>query len=116
MYYSAPAVVSASSAKTTTGNSSRMALGYEAGANLNLLADITAVSGVTPTLDLSVEWSHDGGTTWAVAEAADTFSQVTAAKTVVKQFAVKGPDYRVKWTIAGTAPSFTFSVRAYVTD
>ena len=32
-------------------------------------------------LDLSIEWSTDGGTTWFVGQPADTFTQVTATAT-----------------------------------
>lgn len=66
-----------------------------------------------PTLDLSVEWSHDGAR-WGASEPADTFAQITAAKTVVKRFDVRAPLCRIRWAIAGTTPSFTFSVAQYV--
>lgn len=77
---------------------------------LALLVDVTVASGGDATLDLSVEWSPDGGTTWFEAEPADTLAQITEAKKVVKRFDPKAGTYRVVWTIAGTTPSFTFSV------
>lgn len=61
-------------------------------------------------LDLSIEWSTDGGTTWFVGQPADTFTQVTATATAVKSFTPKAPHCRFRWTIAGTTPSFTFAV------
>lgn len=103
-----------SATRTATGVSSAISLAVE-GDSLSLLADVTAVSGVGPTLDLTVEWSHDG-TSWAVAEPADSFAQITAAKTVAKTFTVKGPMYRVRWAIGGTTPSFTFSVAQYLAE
>lgn len=114
MAYESVATVIASAARTTTGVSAGVAINGIAPA-VNLTIDCPTVSGTTPTLDLTVEWSPDGGTTWAVHDTADSFTQITAAKTVVKRFAVKAPMYRVRWTIAGTTPSFTFSVYEYRT-
>lgn len=102
-----------SAARTATGNSAAIASG-DTGAFLNLLADVTAVSGTSPSMTLTVEWSHDG-TAFAQGDTADTFTAITAAAKKVKQFAVKAPYYRVVWTITGTTPSFTFSVSQYVT-
>lgn len=103
-----------SAARTTTGNSG--AIGCEKGLQLNLLVEVTAASGTTPTLDFTVEWSMDG-TNFAAAQAADSFTQITAATVrTVKQFAVKGTSFRLVWTIAGTTPSFTFAATRYVTS
>jgi hypothetical protein len=109
-----PSVVVSSAARTASGTSSsadvRDQLERGIGTSqLNVLVDVTAASGTGPTLDLEVEWSNDG-TTWASAETADTFTQITAATTVSKRFTVKASHYRIKWTVGGTAPSFTFSV------
>lgn len=112
--YEAGRTVVASSARTATGTSAALSTGAKA-KFLNLLAAVTAVSGVGPTLDLSVEWSNDA-TTWATAQPADTFTQITAAANAVKQFAVKAGFYRIRWTIGGTTPSFTFAISAYLTD
>lgn len=109
-----PVAVVVSGARTATGNSGAIPL-HDKGSFLNLLLDITAVSGTTPSMTPSIEWSQDGGTTFGPAETADAFTAVTAAGTKAKQFAVKGTHYRIVWTISGTTPSFTFSVRAYVT-
>jgi hypothetical protein len=114
MAYEAVSTVVASAARTATGQSSAININGIAPA-INLLVDCPTVTGTTPALDLSVEWSPDGGTTWCVADAADTFTQITAAKQVAKRFTVKAPTYRVKWTIGGASPSFTFSVYEYRT-
>lgn len=118
MAFDAPVEVVASAARTADGNSGSLKLASMA-RNLNLLADVTAGSGIGRTLDLTVEWSHDGGTTWAQGQAADSFTQLTASTTTpdvkVKQFTVKAPHFRVVWVIAGTTPSWTFSVREYLT-
>lgn len=105
------AQIEASSAKTATGNGATQ--GAPVGSKLSVFVDCTAVSGTTPTLDLKVQWSHDG-TNFADAEPVDSFVQITVAKKVVKVFDWKAPLYRLAWTIAGTTPSFTFSARSYV--
>ena len=103
--------VRASAAATTTGSSTAQRL--EAGDELAIELDVTAVSGTTPNLTLSIEWSHDG-TTWFLADPPDAMTAVTAVGKRVKEFDVKGGFYRVTWTITGTTPSFTFAVNAWV--
>lgn len=105
--------IEASSAKTTTGNGTNVIGAI--GGRMAIFIDCTAASGTTPTLDLKLQWSHDG-TNFADAEPADSFTQITAAKKTVKVFDWKAPIYRLVWTIAGTTPSFTFSARAYVVE
>lgn len=101
-----------SAAKTTTGNSGALTL--DPGATLQVFLDVTAVSGTTPTLDVTVEWSHDGASFFP-AQPPDSFTQVTAVSKAVKNIPVKAPFYRVVWTIGGTTPSFTFAINEYVT-
>jgi hypothetical protein len=103
-----------SAARTTSGNSGSLDPG-EQGNTLHLLVDVTAASGTTPSLALSVEWSSNG-TDWATPETADTFTAITAAAKRVKSFTRKAPLDRVVWAITGTTPSFTFSVDEYVTN
>lgn len=55
------------------------------------------------------------GTIWSPAATPDTFAQITTTASVVKAFTTKAPYYRVVYTIGGTTPSFTFSVRSYET-
>lgn len=107
--------VVASAARTVTGQSAAFETGYARYVNADL--DITAQSGTTPTITVSVEWSHDGGTTWVTADPADAFTQVGAATArKMKSFVVKAPLARFVWTIAGTTPSYTFSIDAFLTD
>lgn len=106
---SGPAVQVTSTARTATGVSGTLDAPSEAATVLAF--DCTAVSGTSPTCTLSVEWSQDGGTTFCVADTADAFTEITAAASKVKAFTTKGNAYRVRWTIGGTTPSFTFSVR-----
>ena len=105
--------VVASAARTTSSNSGS----FDADeSQLNILVDVTAASGVGPTLDLSVLWSNDGTNFAAADGTADTFAQITVATKKVKRFAVKGAFCRVDWAVAGTTPSFTFAVSALPTS
>lgn len=111
MTNTATAVISASSAKTANGNTAAIAVPSGAN-NLAVLANVTTVSGTTPSMTLSVEWSNDGTTFAQVDGTADTFAAMTASGAKVKAFAVKGAWFRLVWTITGTTPSFTFDASA----
>lgn len=98
--------VVASAARTTTGQSA--AIGMPDRTNVNLAVNVSAVSGTTPNMALTVEWSNDG-TTWYKSDPADTFTALTATGNVVKNLTVKGAFARLVWTLTGTSPSFTFA-------
>jgi len=74
---------------------------------LTLGLEVTAASGTTPTLDVSVETSLDG-VDWFTHGA---FAQMTATGDQAKSFGGLSRFARVSWAITGTTPSFTFSVR-----
>jgi hypothetical protein len=99
-----------SAARTTSGNSGPLALADTS--VLDLEVAVTAVSGTTPSMTLSVTWSDDGTSFGAPDGGGDTFTAITAAGTVVKQVQVKGLYVQIAWAITGTTPSFTFSVLA----
>lgn len=108
-------VLLASAARTATGNTGTIAVREATDQSLHLLLSVTAVAGTAPTLDVSVEWSMDGGTTFAASDPVDSFAQITAAKNVSETYTIKAPHYRVVYAIGGTAPSFTFSLAEYAT-
>lgn len=112
MAWEDPEVLAASASRTTTGNSG--AKFAPDGVNLNLLLEVTAQSGTTPTLDVTVEWSMDG-TNFGIGQPADSFTQVTTVTPtrVVKSFTTKAPQFRVVWTLGGTTPNYTFQVTRY---
>jgi hypothetical protein len=93
----------ASAARTATGTGT---VSEETGhrRTLALVLAITAATGTTPTLDVTVQTSRDGSTWYT----AGTFTQATATGTQRKVFALDRY-VRVIWTIGGTTPSFTFS-------
>jgi hypothetical protein len=99
-----------SAARTATGNSGPLVMGYSP--TINLEVNVSAVSGTSPSMALSVQWSNDGVNFGNVDGTPDTFAAITAAGTVVKQLSAKGLYMQITWTITGTSPSFTFNVIA----
>ncbi len=103
----------ASAAYTTDVNTTAITV-PDGASKVNIFIDITAVGGdANETLDLSVEWSPDLGTTWHTADPADTFTQIlqtAGAQRVAKQFDVLAPTYRLALDTEGTTPEFTFAV------
>lgn len=108
-----PVVVKASGAVTSTTQSTLFNVGT--GDDLSVMIDVTAVSGTSPSMTVSVQWSNDA-TNWFTADPADSFTAVTAASKVVKAFTVKGLYARLNYAITGTTPSFTFAAHAIVGD
>lgn len=99
----------ASAARTTTGNSGALT-GWEFASVLRAQLDVTAASGTTPTLDVVIADTLDG-TNW---NTIGTFTQkVTTGRQVIDITTPFADAVRVSWIIAGTTPSFTFSVTAY---
>lgn len=101
----------ASAARTVTGTSTPVA-GMASADTLRVQLGVSAASGTTPTLNVFIEDTLDNGATWNVI---GTFAQKTAAGTEVINITTPFTDQvRVRWTIAGTTPSFTFAVDAFV--
>jgi hypothetical protein len=99
-----------SAARTTSGNAS-IGAGWGFSQRLVLYVHVTAASGTTPTLVVNLEDSHDG-TNYATV--ASTSPNITAAGYHRLGVTVPfGENLRVSWVIAGTTPSFTFSVSVY---
>ena len=99
-------------ARTATGQTSGIDLRTYDG-DLVFLLDSAAGSGTSPTLNVTIEDSADNSSFAAISGAA--FTQVTgtasAQKLVVNKDSARRY-VRVKYTIGGTSPSFTFSVNA----
>lgn len=109
--------LAASAARTATGNGDAFT-GFAPADILAAQLVVSARSGTNPTLDVVIQTSLDGGTTWFDLI---TFTQATAAtserKTLADEFEggadakAIGDRLRAKWTLGGTNPSFTFSVK-----
>lgn len=106
-------VVRASAAATASGTSAAFPTGTDN--TLDVFIDATTVTGTSPSMTVTVEWSNDNAT-WFGADTPDTFTAITAAKKVVKEFAVKGQYARLNFAISGTTPSFTFAATALIGD
>jgi hypothetical protein len=78
----------------------------ERNSTVSVFVNATAVSGTTPSLVVSLEWSHDG-TSFVPADPADALTAITAVGGLVKDFTVKAPFMRVKEVVTGTTPSIT---------
>lgn len=97
----------ASAARTTSSQSSSVT-GWNRGAGAVCKLDVTAASGTTPQLTVTVQDSPDG-TTWTTR---DTFGVKTAISNETRNLPTTLDAFqRVGWTITGTTPSFTFSVQ-----
>lgn len=98
----------ASAARTSSSTSAALA-GYGGASTLRLQLNISAAGGVAPTLDVVVEDTLDGSN-W---NTIGTFSQKTAvSREVINVTTAFADRLRVRWTIGGTTPSFTFGVIA----
>ena len=101
----------ASAARTATGNATPVT-GLASADTLRVQLNVSAAGGTTPTLDVVVEDTLDNGATWNVI---GTFAQKVAAGREVINITTPFTDQiRVRWTLAGTTPSFTFDVNAFV--
>jgi len=106
--------LAASAARTATGNGDGFEGFGEANQAVFTLA-VTAASGSNPTLDVTVQHSIDGGTTWFDLV---SFAQKTGTGSELKSTggAFVGDHLRAKWTIGGSNPSFPFKVNAAADD
>ena len=91
---------------------------------LRVQSDVTAVSGTTPSLTMLIQDSVDGGVNW---NTIGTFTAQTAVNRQVIQIAISGVaqsagfawpfnyrKIRCSWTISGTTPSITSSVKCVI--
>ena len=109
-WYTHPAIIGitdiASAAITATSTSS--AISNNLGSAFQVAIPVTAVSGTTPTMDVRIEESHDGGTNYVTLY---EFQRITAIGYYVSpMLRCNGRTIRFVRTIAGTTPSFTHSV------
>lgn len=75
--------------------------------NILVHVNVTAVAGTTPTLDIKLQTSPDGGTTWF--DHPDiTFTQMTAVAKQSKSLrGATGRLGRFDYVVGGSTPSFT---------
>ncbi len=100
-------VLLASGSRTASGEGSSTDL--ENTRELIVTLDVSAASGTSPTLDVKIQHSPDG-VKWS--DLGTAFAQKTGVAREVKVFTQYHRYVKVVYTIAGTSPSFTFSVEA----
>jgi hypothetical protein len=103
--------VVASAAKTANG-SATFGSQSTGGKALVIQLDQTAHSGTTPTLDVVVEDSVDGTNYNAVTGGSFTQRTTSDGRECLRITAPFTEKLRVRWTVGGTTPSYTFSVTA----
>lgn len=99
-----PITLIAPGTRTAAGSEGARVAGSNDTARLTL--NVTAASGTSPTLTVTVEHSADGST-WTTL---GSFTAATAVGTQRKVFSGLDQYVRGSWTTGGTTPSFTFSV------
>ena len=97
----------ASGVRTVSGEGASLDLGNTR--ELIVTLDVSAASGTSPTLDVKLQHSPDGSI-WS--DLGTAFAQKTGVAREVKVFTQYHRYVKVVYTIAGTTPSFTFSVEA----
>ena len=92
---------------TVTANGSGAGLPCSSYTTARLTLTVTAATGTTPSMTVTVETSGDGTTGWASVGA---FAAKTAPGTERKTVSGLDNYVRVSWAVTGTTPSFTASV------
>jgi len=132
-------VLLASAGQTATANGA--AFSVPSLTQCAVFVDVTTVTGTTPTMQVWLQSSSDGATTWFdlpyVARMTDNSgsategsggaqpsagavggrningtTNITAASKYAATYSIFSDYIRVRWFIGGTTPNFTFSVRA----
>ncbi len=102
-----PKTILTAQAITATGN--EVGGHSMVGDSLSVQVNVTAASGTTPSMTLSVTWSNDG-VTYSQANPADSIAAITTVSSLVARFTVKGAFYQIAWIVTGTNPSFTTTI------
>lgn len=102
-----------SAARTTGGNTGPLSsLTDTLALRAHLIVTAATSTGTTPdaTLDVALDESLDGGTTWVEVAA---FPRMTAAGVAaLSHDGLRAPLVRFRWAVGGTGPSVTFAVHA----
>lgn len=121
-------VLRASAAATSTGNTDLFQVSAFSAADI--LLDVTAASGTSPTLDLYIQKRLPDSSTWQdiahfaqntgsagkqILSFVSSGNSIAAVQTdaltvnTVKTTLI-GAEWRVRWVVGGTSPSFSFAV------
>jgi hypothetical protein len=106
--------VANNAAITTSGNSSGVVVqpvGNVGGA-VSCHVAVTAVSGSSPTLTVSLQWSQNNST-WINANADETLPAITTAGVSLLTVPSRAAFVRAAWTVGGSTPSFTAAIAVW---
>lgn len=118
-----PITLKASAAETASTNGAAVSTGPGRRTAVQVTVDVTASSGTSPTMTVKVQGSLDGSTNWVTlgtvgangynvgSTAVTAPSNLTTTATVSAVLPAM-PFLRYSSVIAGTTPSFTYSVQA----
>lgn len=96
--------LSPAAAVTSSGSGNAIEMGGNG--ILRLLLNVTAASGTTPSLTVTVETRYDAADSWRTVAA---FAAKTAVSAERKVFAGVDRQARISWAVSGTTPSFAFT-------
>jgi hypothetical protein len=98
-----------SAVRTANGDSGAID-GWGSTSKIRAQLEVTAASGTGQTLDVVIEDTVDG-TNWNTIA---TFAQIAApGREIINITSPFANKLRVRWTVGGTSPSFTFSVKTF---
>lgn len=100
--------VLASGALTASGQSSAIDVG--GAGTLRAQVQVSAVSGTSPSVTVTIQTSHDAGATDAWRTAGSAYSAITAVANSPWQCFAVDRYVRVSYTVSGTTPSLTTTV------
>jgi hypothetical protein len=100
--------VLASGAVTATGQSTGIDVG--GAGTLRAQVVVSAATGTTPSLTVTIQTSHDNGSTDAWRTAGAAYSALTAAGSSPYQCFAVDRYVRVSYVVSGTTPNITFAV------
>lgn len=108
------ATTAVESGATITASGTSATFDTTAAHDVEVLVNVSAASGTSPSLTVSLQTSPDGGTTWITV---GSLAAITAAGSAIKSFTAQaGLGFatlcRLSFAVTGTTPSFTASVWA----
>ncbi|MER5678687.1 hypothetical protein ABT081_17270 [Streptomyces sp. NPDC002238] len=98
-----------SAARTTSGDTGAVPA-FAGWSKMRAQLNLTSISGLLSSLDVVIEDTHDG-TNWNQVAAFTT--RAATGRQVIDIVSPFTEQLRVRWSIAGTNPSATFSVLIY---
>ena len=98
-------VITDQSAVTMTATTTGTGWLVEKYTECSVFVDVTAASGTTPTLDVAIQTGPDN----SIFVAHTSFTQITGVTTAAKNVTTVAQYLRLKYTIAGSSPSFTLT-------